>query len=79
MEKTDAHTERIETMSTATPPPADPERHHDDATGAHFDVDETSLPPGYFKSRFFIGSMAGIGLGLMAGVVSSTVDPTLSQ
>ncbi|KAF4980103.1 hypothetical protein FZEAL_3824 [Fusarium zealandicum] len=33
-----------------------------------FEVDEDSLPPGYFASPFFIGSMTGIGLGLMAGV-----------
>jgi hypothetical protein len=33
-----------------------------------FEVEEEELPPGYFKSPFFIGSMTGIGLGLMAGV-----------
>ncbi|CAH0030520.1 unnamed protein product [Clonostachys rhizophaga] len=33
-----------------------------------FEVDQDSLPPGYFTSPFFIGTMAGIGLGLMAGV-----------
>ncbi|CRK13284.1 hypothetical protein BN1723_017335, partial [Verticillium longisporum] len=31
-------------------------------------MEEDALPPGYFRSRFFIGSMMGIGLGLMAGV-----------
>ncbi|EON97829.1 putative trichothecene efflux pump protein [Phaeoacremonium minimum UCRPA7] len=40
----------------------------DDSASAHFEVDEHALPPGYFRSRFFIGSMTGIGLGLMAGV-----------
>ncbi|KAH8736418.1 fungal trichothecene efflux pump-domain-containing protein [Ilyonectria robusta] len=32
-----------------------------------FEVEEDELPPGYFTSPFFIGSMTGIGLGLMAG------------
>jgi hypothetical protein len=32
------------------------------------DEEETGIPPGYFRSKFFIGTMAGIGLGLMAGV-----------
>jgi hypothetical protein len=43
---------------------------HDDAVGANLELDESSLPPGYFTSKFFIGSMAGIGLGLMAGVAA---------
>ena len=33
-----------------------------------FEADEASLPPGYFRSAFFLGSMTAIGLGLMAGV-----------
>ena len=33
-----------------------------------FEADESSLPPGYFRSPFFLGSMTAIGLGLMAGV-----------
>ncbi|ORY11695.1 fungal trichothecene efflux pump [Clohesyomyces aquaticus] len=33
-------------------------------------LDEDALPPGYFRSKFFIGTMAGIGLGLMAGVAA---------
>jgi hypothetical protein len=33
-----------------------------------FEVEEESLPPGYFTSPFFIGSMTGICLGLVAGV-----------
>jgi len=44
------------------------ESHHDDAVGAQFDADENSLPPGYFRSSFFLGTMTAIGLGLMAGV-----------
>lgn len=38
------------------------------AEGKNFEIDEDALPPGYFRSKFFLGSMTGIGLGLMAGV-----------
>ncbi|KAF2119628.1 fungal trichothecene efflux pump [Lophiotrema nucula] len=52
----------------------DAERHHvpveDAAVGANLELDENSLPPGYFRSKFFVGTMAGIGLGLMAGVAA---------
>ena len=52
----------------------DAERHHtqheDAVVGANLELDETSLPPGYFRSKFFVGTMAGIGLGLMAGVAA---------
>jgi hypothetical protein len=52
---------------------SDIERAHDekvvdDSASANFSIDEDALPPGYFRSRFFLGSMTGIGLGLMAGV-----------
>jgi hypothetical protein len=33
-----------------------------------FEVDLQDLPPGYFTSRFFIGTFMAIGLGLLAGV-----------
>lgn len=60
--------ERIETRMMNS---GDAEKyHHDDAVGAHLEVDEDALPPGYFRSKFFIGTMAGIGLGLMAGVAA---------
>ncbi|KAG7137010.1 Trichothecene efflux pump TRI12 like protein [Verticillium longisporum] len=39
-----------------------------DSASADFEMEEDAMPPGYFRSRFFIGSMMGIGLGLMAGV-----------
>lgn len=42
--------------------------HHASDDEQTFEVDENALPPGYFKSPFFIGTMTGIGLGLMAGV-----------
>ena len=48
-----------------------PDGMHDDLSSDHentFDVDATELPPGYFTSPFFLGTMTGIGLGLMAGV-----------
>jgi hypothetical protein len=71
MDKSGAHSERIETVSASSPAMSDSEKqHHDDVVGANLELDESSLPPGYFTSKFFIGSMAGIGLGLMAGVVS---------
>lgn len=33
-----------------------------------FEADLDDLPPGYFKSRFFLGTFMAIGLGLWAGV-----------
>jgi hypothetical protein len=54
---------------------SDPEKvttqHHENYNqdgGVGFETDENSLPPGYFKSSFFLGSMTAIGLGLFAGV-----------
>jgi len=55
----------------------DPEKHqvtlsedarHHPSTDPTFEVDEAALPPGYFKTSFFWGSMTAIGLGLYAGV-----------
>ncbi|KAB5540566.1 fungal trichothecene efflux pump [Coniochaeta sp. 2T2.1] len=40
----------------------------DDVVGRDFEVDAEELPPGYFTSSFFLGSMAAISLGLVAGV-----------
>lgn len=70
MHKTDTATEHIEASSPSAAPSTDMEKHEDDVAGARFEVDETNLPPGYFTSKFFVGSMAGIGLGLMAGVAA---------
>jgi hypothetical protein len=49
--------------------PAVSEKHHfdDDATRG-FETNEGSLPKGYFRSSFFIGTMVATGLGLAAGV-----------
>lgn len=33
-----------------------------------FETEESALPPGYFRSSYFIGSMTAICLGLFAGV-----------
>jgi hypothetical protein len=75
MEKSDPHRERIEAVPASSLALSDAEKqHHDDAVGAHLELDESSLPPGYFRSKFFLGSMAGIGLGLMAGVVRLSSD-----
>lgn len=58
-----------ETINTS--PPDDPERVYEDvAVGANLELDENALPPGYFRSKFFVGTMAGIGLGLCAGVAA---------
>jgi hypothetical protein len=35
-----------------------------------FEADETNLPPGYFYSRFFIGSFLAIGFSLWAGTAA---------
>jgi hypothetical protein len=40
----------------------------DDVVGRRFEVDAEALPPGYFRSAFFLGSMTAISLGLVAGV-----------
>ncbi|KAH7028973.1 fungal trichothecene efflux pump-domain-containing protein [Microdochium trichocladiopsis] len=42
--------------------------HAEDVHGPTGDVEnDVVTPPGYFRSKFFLGTMAGIGLGLMAG------------
>jgi len=73
MSKSTPQTHHIETLPTPSPAMSDTEKqpHDDHAVGANLELDENSLPPGYFTSKFFIGSMAGIGLGLMAGVAVS--------
>ncbi|OIW22509.1 MFS general substrate transporter [Coniochaeta ligniaria NRRL 30616] len=41
---------------------------HRPAVIGGFEADIDALPPGYFKSRFFVGTFFAIGFGLMAGV-----------
>jgi hypothetical protein len=33
----------------------------------NFETDQNALPPGYFTSRFFVGTMLAVGLGLFSG------------
>lgn len=40
------------------------------AVGKNFGRGEDELPSGYFRSKFFVGTMAAIGLGLCAGVAA---------
>ncbi|KAB5531436.1 fungal trichothecene efflux pump [Coniochaeta sp. 2T2.1] len=42
-------------------------KHESDVIGG-FEADIDTLPPGYFKSRFFIGTFFAIGFSLIAGV-----------
>ncbi|KAL1895421.1 hypothetical protein Sste5346_005227 [Sporothrix stenoceras] len=45
-----------------------------------YETDLTSLPKGYFYSRFFLGSMLAVGLGLLAAVSSfGYAAPILAQ
>ncbi|TPX09104.1 uncharacterized protein E0L32_001633 [Thyridium curvatum] len=45
-----------------------------------FEADADDLPPGYFKSRFFLGSMFAIGMGLWATVAAfGYAAPILGQ
>lgn len=78
MDKSEPYAERIEAVSHSSPCMSDTEKqqHHGDAVGANLELDENSLPPGYFTSKFFVGSMTGIGLGLMAGVAVRAADHT---
>lgn len=47
-----------------------------------FEADIDDLPPGYFTSRFFLGTFMAIGLGLLAGVgafVSKLLDAPIAS
>lgn len=35
--------------------------------GMNFATDQAGLPPGYYRSSYFLGTMLAIGLGLLAG------------
>jgi hypothetical protein len=49
-----------------------------DATGIDFTVDGSALPDGYFRSKYFLGSMLAIGLSLGCGVAGfSFIAPLL--
>lgn len=48
------------------------------ATGRDFTVDDSALPDGYFRSKYFLGSMLAIGLSLSCGVAGfSFIAPLL--
>jgi len=48
--------------------PAKAQADHDEISG--FDADESTLPEGYFHSRFFIGTYLAIAFGLWAGTAA---------
>ena len=49
---------------------APPSHDEADLNQIGFEADETNLPPGYFYSRFFIGSFLAIGFSLWAGTAA---------
>lgn len=59
-EKRPSTQDNAETKSNLESPPSD-------FIGG-FEVEMEDLPPGYFTSRFFLGTFMAIGLGLLAGV-----------
>lgn len=49
-----------------------------EAVGRDFTTDEIELPDGYFKSKYFWGSMFAVGLSLSCGVAGfSFIAPLL--
>src|ERR1700753_948291 len=49
-----------------------------DSTGKIFSIDDVNLPPAYFRSVYFWGSMFAIGMSLMCGVAGfSFIAPLL--
>ena len=50
----------------------------DNAEVTGFAADETTLPKGYFYSRFFVGSFMAIGFSLWAGTAALYVNTSLS-
>ncbi|KAE9382147.1 MFS general substrate transporter [Stipitochalara longipes BDJ] len=50
-----------------------------DELGVLFDIDSTELPPGYFLTPFFIGTMVASGLAVMSGVgIFGLIAPLLT-
>ena len=58
----------LEQEVTATSPAISEKHHVEDDVLRGFQTDETSLPKGYYRSPFFVGTMFATGLGLSAGV-----------
>ena len=67
VEKSIAATEHGQSAHNDTTDYSD-DREHEAIGGATFDIDGAELPDGYFRSRFFLGTMLAIGLGLTGGV-----------
>jgi hypothetical protein len=70
-EKTHSHGEQIDTISNSSPPSSDAEKHvaFDEA------VDENQFSQGYFASKFFVGSMAGVAAYFYVGVIDADIEP----
>ena len=74
----DAEHREIDHTYNSTPPNGHHGNHVDDLVG--FEADFSTLPKGYYYSRFFIGSMLATGLGLWAGVAAfGYASPILAQ
>lgn len=53
---------------TTISPPSSEKHVEDQPTIRGFETSTSSLPKGYFRSSFFVGTMFATGLGLAAGV-----------
>ena len=59
----------VEQEHIGTPPIIIEKPNQEDDVVLHgFQTDQTSLPKGYYRSPFFVGTMFATGLGLSAGV-----------
>ncbi|EPE10880.1 trichothecene efflux pump [Ophiostoma piceae UAMH 11346] len=69
VEKSAQAAEHGQTAHHDTTDYSDENKNEHEAIGeATFDIDGDELPDGYFRSRFFLGTMLAIGLGLTGGV-----------
>lgn len=56
-----------------------PYRGNEEAGDTRSGVAMDQLPPGYFRSSFFLGSMAAIGLGLFGGTAGFSFAAPMLQ
>lgn len=68
MSETQKDIEVQEQERDGTSPPISEKHHQEDDVLHGFQTDENSLPKGYYRSAFFVGTMFATGLGLSAGV-----------
>lgn len=68
MSETQKDIEVQEQERDAISPPISEKHHQEDDVLHGFQTDENSLPKGYYRSAFFLGTMFATGLGLSAGV-----------